>query len=87
METTEKIYVVHVTAVDEYGGQTQVVIPIKSHKTLADSEVVDLLNKQYPHLKHRIDSMEELKSPEQVDDWHHSFMGTIFGEDMPPKKA
>lgn len=86
MKTTEKTYVVHVTATDNYGKESSSIIPVKSHTTLTEAAVIDLLNRQYPHLRHRIDSLNELKSPEQVEDWHHSFMGTIFGEDIPLKE-
>jgi hypothetical protein len=86
METTEKTYVVRLKAVDEYGNETPSVMPIKSHSTMTEADVIAMLDKQYPHLKHHIESMEELKSPEQVEDWHHSYMGVIFGEDMPNKE-
>lgn len=83
----EKTYVVRVIAVDDLGNEIPTVLPLKSAHSLTEAEVIEMMDKQYPHLKHRIESLEELKSPEEVDDWHHSYMGVILGEDAPKEEA
>ncbi len=85
MEKTPKTYIAEVVAVDQYGNETQTTVPIKAIYEPTSAEIVNKLDTDYPHLTHRVAKLDELRSPEQVEDWHHSFMGVIFGEDIHKK--
>ncbi|GAB3938242.1 hypothetical protein [Larkinella terrae] len=77
----EKMFVVRAVGVDELGVETPTTIPMK----LAEKPEVEIieqdLDAQYPHLKHRVIEIEELKTPGQVEDWQHSYLGSVFGSE------
>ncbi|GAB3901044.1 hypothetical protein GCM10028803_25030 [Larkinella knui] len=79
----EKMFVVRVVGVDDLGAETPATIPMK-FETSPDAALIEQdLNEQYPHLKHRVVEIEELKTPGEVDNWHHSFLGSVMGTDLP----
>jgi len=81
METT---YIVRVTAVDEVGQEVLTTIPMRTEEEPVVEDIERQLDQQYPHLKHKVTEMTPLKTPDQVENWHQSYLGTIFGtEDYP----
>jgi hypothetical protein len=80
----EKMFVVRVVAVDELGVETPTTVPMKMEGAPDVAIIEQDLDKQYPHLKHRVVELEELKTPDQVDDWQHSFLGPVFGAEHIP---
>lgn len=77
----EKMFVIHAVGVDELGVETPTTIPMKLSGDPETALIEQDLDAQYPHLKHRVIQIEELKTPDQVEDWQHSYLGSIFGSD------
>ena len=83
----EKMFVVRAVGVDELGVETPTTIPMKL-ESLPDTALIENdLNAQYPHLKHRVVEIEELKTPAQVEDWQHSYLGSVFGSEHRPNES
>ena len=80
----EKMFVVRIVAVDERGVETPTTIPMKFDTSPDVALIEQDLDTQYPHLKHRVTELEELKTPEQVDDWQHSYLGPVLGSEHTP---
>jgi hypothetical protein len=80
----ERMFIVHVVATDEYGTETKSTIPVKLTEDAVQKEIEEDLDEQYPHLKHRVTEINELKTPGEVENWHNSYLGAILGpEDNP----
>ena len=79
------MYIAHVVAVDEVGNEVTTSVPMKSEEPPLAEDIIQQLDEQYPHLKHRVVSIDSLKTPDQVENWHQSFLGTIFGEETHPE--
>ncbi|RAJ92555.1 hypothetical protein LX87_04885 [Larkinella arboricola] len=77
----EKMFIVRAVGVDELGVETPTTIPMKQAEAPEADLIVEDLDAQYPHLKHRVVEIEELKTPGQVEDWQHSYLGTVMGTD------
>lgn len=78
------MFVVRAVGTDELGVETPTTIPMKL-AVKPEAELIEQdLDAQYPHLKHRVIEIEELKTPGDVDNWQHSFLGSVMGTDLPP---
>lgn len=75
------MFVVRVVGVDDAGIETPSTIPMKLSGEPETELIEKDLDDQYPHLKHRVVEIEELKTPEQVEDWQHSYLGSVFGSE------
>ncbi|RRB06756.1 hypothetical protein [Larkinella rosea] len=77
----EKMFVVRAVGTDELGVETPTTIPMKLAAKPEVETIEHDLDAQYPHLKHRVVEIEELKTPGQVEDWQHSYLGSVFGSE------
>ncbi len=75
------MFIVRAVGVDEFGVETPTTIPMKLAEEPEAELIVEDLDTQYPHLKHRVVEIEELKTPGQVEDWQNSYLGTVFGSE------
>ncbi|WP_128543705.1 hypothetical protein [Larkinella soli] len=82
----ERTFIVRVEATDELGKQIHSVLPMKAEGEPIVTEIIAQLDAQYPHLKHRVTEIEELKTPAEVENWQHSYLGTVFGSEHQPDR-
>ncbi|MFC5408565.1 hypothetical protein ACFPMF_04555 [Larkinella bovis] len=82
----ERMFVVRAVGVDDLGIETPTTIPMKLTGEPEIERIEQELNTQYPHLKHRVVEVEELKKPSQVEDWQHSYLGAVFGSEHSEKE-
>ncbi|MGA0555397.1 hypothetical protein ACO2Q8_02020 [Larkinella sp. VNQ87] len=82
----ERMYIVRAVGTDDQGVETPTTIPMKLDHEPVSRLIEEDLDAQYPHLKHRVTEIEELKSPEQVEDWQHSYLGSVFGSEHSEEK-
>lgn len=75
------MFIVRAVGVDELGVETPTTIPMKVAEAPEAELIEQDLDAQYPHLKHRVVEIEELKTPGQVEDWQHSYLGSVFGSE------
>jgi hypothetical protein len=84
----EKSYLIRITTVDDQGQEMTSTLPYKSENADFIAEDIEQdMDAQYPHLKHKVTSIEELKTPEAVENWNHSYLGTLFGVNEKTEKT
>jgi hypothetical protein len=80
----EKMFIVRAVGVDDLGVETPTTIPMKFTEAPEAELIVQDLDAQYPHLKHKVLEIEELKTPGQVEDWQNSYLGSVLGSEHEP---